>query len=134
MPAVFPLGRKAFHPSSRLLPHAHVGCFERLSSERAVAWRCAGRLSLRQFPGLDLCERTLDRSTLSVWLNRLGLSICRDVFREIFSIVERHGLLKGEILGVDSTTIEVNAAMRSFVLKDRDETHRQHVAGLARDI
>ena len=110
-----------------------IGYFEGLSSERAIAWRCADSLSLREFLGLNLTERTPDHSTLSVWRSRLDLAIYQEVFRKILSIVERHGLLKGEILGVDSTTIEANAAMRSIVRKDTGETYREYLAGLARD-
>jgi transposase len=110
-----------------------IGYFEGISSERAIAWRCADSLSLREFLGLDLTEKTPDHSTLSVWRKRLDLAIYQDVFRKILSIVERHGLLKGEILGVDSTTIEANAAMRSIVRKDTGETYREYLASLARE-
>ncbi len=110
-----------------------IGYFEGISSERAIAWRCADSLSLREFLGLDLTQKTPEHSTLSVWRKRLDLAVYQDVFRKVLSIVERHGLLKGEILGVDSTTIEANAAMRSIVRKDTGETYRDYLAGLARE-
>jgi len=64
-----------------------IGYFEGLSSERAIAWRCADSLSLREFLGLNLTERTPDHSTLSVWRSRLDLAIYQEVFRKILSIV-----------------------------------------------
>src|SRR5512139_2528576 len=35
-----------------------IGYFEGLSSERAIAWRCADSLSLREFLGMELTETT----------------------------------------------------------------------------
>jgi len=110
-----------------------IGYFEGLSSERAIAWRCADSLSLREFLGMELTESTPDHSTLSVWRKRLEVATYEEVFRKILSIVERHGSLKGEVLGVDSTTLEANAAMRSIVRKDTGETYREYLCGLARE-
>ena len=110
-----------------------IGYFEGLSSERAIAWRCADSLSLREFLGMELTESTPEHSTLSVWRRRLPLSTYEEVFRKILAIVEGHGLLKGELVGVDSTTLEANAAMRSIVRKDTGETYREYLAGLARE-
>ena len=110
-----------------------IGYFEGISSERAIAWRCADSLSLREFLGFELSQGTPDHSTLSVWRKRLGLQTYEEIFRRILSIVERRGLLKGEVLGVDSTTLEANAAMRSIVRKDTGESYREYLAGLARE-
>jgi transposase len=110
-----------------------IGYFEGLSSERAIAWRCADSLSLREFLGMQLIETTPDHSTLSVWRKRLEVGTYEEVFLKILTIVERYGLLKGEVLGVDSTTLEANAAMRSIVRKDSGETYREYLAGLARE-
>jgi len=108
-----------------------IGYFEGISSERAIAWRCADSLSLREFLGYELTQTTPDHSTLSVWRKRLELRTYEEVFRKILFIVERHGLLNGEVLGVDSTTLEANAAMRSIIRKDTGETYREYLAGLA---
>jgi transposase len=110
-----------------------IGYFEGLSSERAIAWRCADSLSLREFLGIELTETTPEHSTLSVWRKRLEVGTYEEVFRKILAIVERYGLLKGEVLGVDSTTLEANAAMRSIIRKDTGETYREYLAGLARE-
>ena len=41
-----------------------IGYCEGISSERAIAWRLADSLSLREFLGFDLGDRTPDHSTL----------------------------------------------------------------------
>jgi transposase len=110
-----------------------IGYFEGIASERAIAWRCADSLSLREFLGFELSQSTPDHSTLSVWRKRLGVQTYEEVFGRILSIVDRRGLLKGEVLGVDSTTVEANAAMRSIVRKDTGESYREYLAGLARE-
>jgi len=110
-----------------------IGYFEGISSERAIAWRCADSLSLREFLGFELTQNTPDHSTLSVWRKRLELKTYEEVFRKTLTIVDRHGLLSGELVGVDSTTLEANAAMRSIIRKDTGETYREYLAGLAKE-
>ena len=41
-----------------------IGYFERIDSERGICWRCSDSLSLRQFLGLGMEERTPDHSSL----------------------------------------------------------------------
>ena len=41
-----------------------VGFFEGLASQRMIAWRCAGSLSLKAFLGYALTEETPDHSSL----------------------------------------------------------------------
>src|SRR5687767_496296 len=60
-----------------------VGYFEGIDSQRGIAWRCADSLSLRQFLGLGLDERTPDHSTLSNTRQRLP----PEVFSEVFQFV-----------------------------------------------
>ena len=40
-----------------------IGYFERIDSERGICWRCSDSLSLRQFLGLGMEERTPDHSS-----------------------------------------------------------------------
>jgi transposase len=82
------------------------------------------------FSGLS-CPRAPGSSTLEVWSKWLELKIYEEVFCKILSIVDRHGLLKCEVLEVDSTTLEANAAMRSIVRKDTGESYRKYLVGLA---
>jgi len=42
------------------------------------------------------------------------------------------GLLKGQRMGIDATTLEANAAMRSIVRRDTGETYDEFLCGLAK--
>ena len=44
-----------------------------------------------------------------------------------------HGLVKGRTIGVDATTLEANAAMRSIVRKDTGADYREYLAQLAKE-
>ena len=41
------------------------------------------------------------------------------------------GLLKGKTIGVDATTLEANAAMRSIVRRDTDDNYQEFLTELA---
>ena len=95
-----------------------VGYFEGLDSERGIAWRCADSLSLRQFLKLGASEAVPDHSTLSRTRARLPLEVHDAVFALVLRLVARHGLVKGRRVGVEASTIEANAAMRSIVRRE----------------
>jgi transposase len=42
------------------------------------------------------------------------------------------GLVKGQTIGIDATTLEANAALRSIVRRDTGETYQEFVTQLAR--
>src|SRR3954466_12358242 len=92
-----------------------VGYFEGLDSQRGIAWRCSDSLSLRQFLGIPLGERTPDHSTLSYIRQRLPLEVHQEVFVWVLGLLHQKKLLKGKTVGVDSTTLEADAAMKSIV-------------------
>lgn len=109
-----------------------VGYFEGLDSERGIAWRCADSLGLREFLGLPLSERTPDHSSLSVIRRRLDLETHQAVFRWILAVLGESGLLKGKTIGVDATTLEANAALRSIVRRDSGEGYTEFLTGIAK--
>ncbi len=96
-----------------------VGYFEDISSQRGIAWRCADSLSLRQFLGLPLHERTPDHSTLSLTRQRLPPEVFQEVFQFVLSIAAEKKLIAGKTVGVDSTLLEADAAMKSIVAGTR---------------
>ncbi len=108
-----------------------VGYFEGLDSQRGIAWRCSDSLSLRKFLGSGLDEKTPDHSSLTRIRQRLPLDVFEQVFAFVLSLVEAHGLLKGKTVGVDSTLLEANAAMKSIVRKDTGEDWEAYVRRLA---
>jgi transposase len=110
-----------------------VGYFEGIESQRGIAWRCADSLSLRTFLGVPLGEATPDHSTMSVTRKRLGAEVFDEVFRFVLRIADEKRLLAGKAVGVDSTTLEANAAMKSIVRRDTGEDWRQYVTRLMRE-
>lgn len=108
-----------------------IGYFEDLRSQRQIAWRCADSLSLREFLGIALTERTPDHSSMTRIRKRLPLEIHEQMFAMILAIVERRGLLRGKTILVDSTTLEADAAMRSIVRKDTGENWTGYLSRLA---
>src|SRR5579863_2754217 len=87
-----------------------VGYFENIDSQRGIAWRCADSLSLRQFLGIPLGEQTPDHSTLTNTRKRLPQEVFEEVFQFVLRIAATKKLLSGRSVGVDSTTLEANAA------------------------
>ncbi len=110
-----------------------VGYLEGLDSERGIAWRCADSLSLRAFLGYDLTTSTPDHSTLSVIRGRIDLETHQEVFCWILARLSDHKLLKGTTIGIDATTLEANAALRSIVRRDSGETYREFLETLAKE-
>jgi transposase len=110
-----------------------VGYFEDLSSQRGIAWRCGDSLSLRAFLGVPLNEPTPDHSTMSVTRRRLGSEVFDEVFQFVLAIAARKKLLAGKTVGVDSTTLEANAAMKSIVRRDTGEDWREYVTRLMQE-
>ena len=108
-----------------------VGDFEEIDSQRGITWRCADSLSLKSFLGCQSHEATPEHSSLTRITSRLPLAIYREVFAFVLQLVHEHGLLKGQTLGVDSTTLEANAAMKSIVRKASGDDWEAHLKKLA---
>lgn len=109
-----------------------IGYFEGLDSEREIAWRCADSLGLRAFLGYRLTQATPEHSSLSVIRRRLDLATHQAAFQWVVQVLGRHGLLKGKTLGVDATTLEANAALRSIVRRDNGQKYEDFLKDLAK--
>ena len=125
-------GRKSVAPGVYFRMHL-VGFFEGIESERGLEWRFADSLSLRQFLGLSLTQRVPDHSTLSRTRQRLPLAVHQAVFALILGLVESKGLLKGRVLGVDSTYLRADASMKAIVRRDTKESYTEFVTRLAEE-
>ena len=108
-----------------------IGFFEGLDSERGIAWRVADSLSLRKFIGYGLDEKTPDHSTISRTRRLFWLSTHRAVFTWVLKILAEEGLLVGQTVSVDATTLEANAAMRSIVRRATGQSYEAFVTALA---
>lgn len=110
-----------------------VGYFEGLGSQRGIAWRCADSLSLREFLGVRLGEETPDHSSLTRTRDRLPHSVHAAVFQFVLRVADEKGLLKGKTVGVDATTLEADAAMKSIVRRDTGEDWQEYVRRLMQE-
>ena len=108
-----------------------IGYFEGIDSERGIAWRCADSLTLREFLGYPLTQATPDHSSLSVIRNRIDLETHAEIFTWVLKLLGRTGLLSGKTLGIDATTLEANAALRSIVRRDTGESYESFLTQLA---
>ena len=108
-----------------------IGYFEGLDSERGIAWRAADSLTLRDFVGLALDEAPPDHSTISRTRRLIDLDTHREVFTWVLERLATAGLVKGKTIGVDATTLEANAALRSIVRRDTGESYQDFLTTLA---
>lgn len=110
-----------------------VGYFEGLESQRGIAWRCADSLSLHEFLGVAAHEPTPDHSTLTNTRKRLPAAIFDEVFQFVLKLADAKRLLKGKAVGIDTTTLEADAAMKSILRRDSGEDWKQYVTRLMRE-
>lgn len=108
-----------------------IGFFEGIDSERGIAWRLADSLTLRQFLSLGLDEATPDHVTISRTRRLIGAETHQRIFAWVLERLAQCGLLKGKTIGVDSTTLEANAAMKSIVRRDTGESYSGYLKRLA---
>jgi transposase len=123
-------GRPSLPPGRYFRMHL-VGYFEGIDSERGLEWRCSDSLSLREFLRLETTEAVPDHSWLSKTRSRLPLEVHEAVFAWVLERLAEHGLIKGERIGVDASTMEANAALRAIVRRDSGESYREMLKRLA---
>ena len=124
------LGRPSLAPG-RYFRLLLVGYFEGLDSERAFAWRAADSFALREFLGLMLPDAPPDHSTISRTRRLIDLETHQAVFTWILQRLANAGLVKGKTIGIDATTLEANAALRSIVRRDTGDTYQEFLTQLA---
>ena len=124
------MGRPSLTPGTyfRLLL---IGYFEGIDSERGIAWRTADSLALRGFLGLGLDEVPPEHSTISRTRRLIDLETHRAVFTWILQVLATADLVKGKTIGIDATTLEANAALRSIVRRNSGETYQEFLTRLA---
>jgi transposase len=108
-----------------------IGYFEGLDAERAIAWRAADSFALREFLGLVLPEAPPDHSRISRTRRLIDLETHEAVFTWMLQRLADSGLVKGKTVGIDATTLEANAALRSIVRHDTGESYHDFLTKLA---
>src|ERR1019366_5168992 len=109
-----------------------LGFLEGIDSERGIAWRVADSLSLRDFLGFSLTEATPDHSTMSRTRRLLPVETHKAVFRWFVKILGKEGLMDGQTIAIDATTLEANAAMRSIRRRDDGRKYEEYLRDLAK--
>ena len=110
-----------------------VGYFEGIGSQRGIAWRCGDSLSLREFLGVPLTEGTPDHSSLTRVRDRLPLEVHAAIFQWVLGVAAEKGLLRGNTVAVDSTTLEASAAMKTIVRRDTGEDWNEYLRRLLQE-
>lgn len=108
-----------------------VGYFEGIDSERGIAWRASDSLSIRSFVRVALDEAVPDHSTISRTRRLIDVETHQEVFQWVLEVLAESSLLKGNTIGVDATTLEANAALRSIVRRDTGEQYNEFLTRLA---
>src|ERR1019366_6196669 len=70
----------------------------------------ADSLALRRFVGIALDEYTPEHSTISRTRRLIDGDTHREVFAWVLGVLADRGLLKGQRIAIDATTLEANAA------------------------
>ncbi len=109
-----------------------IGYFEGIDSERGIAWRAADSFALRDFLGGGLEQAPPDHSTISRTRRLIALETHRAVFTWILQCLSTSGLVNGKTIGIDATTLEANAALRSIVRRDSGEPYEEFLMKLAK--
>src|SRR3989442_10569697 len=126
------MGRPSLAPG-RYFRLLLIGYFEGVDSERGIAWRAADSLGLRSFLGVGLNEMPPDHSTISRTRRLIDVETHRAVFGWVLELLAEKDVVKGKTIGIDGTTLEANAAMRSIVRRDTGEGYQEFLTRLAKD-
>ena len=90
-------------------------------------------MSLRDFLRLENREKVPDHSWLSKTRGRLPREIHETVFGWVLKLVAEQGLVKGKRIGIDASTMEANAALRTIVHRDDGRTYREMLTQMAKE-
>src|SRR6202163_155846 len=110
-----------------------VGYFEGIDSERGIAWRASDSMSIRSFVRIALDESVPDHSTISRTRRLMDVETHQAVFNWVLTVLAEKKLLKGTTIGIDATTLEANAALRSIVRRDTGERYEEYLTRLAKE-
>jgi len=111
-----------------------LGYFEGIESDRGIAWRCSDSLSVRSFLGMPLTAKTPDHSSLTRIRQRLTPEVHEAVFKFVLQVLSDRDLLDADSVGVDGTTLEANAALKSIVRREGGDSYKEYLKKLAKEM
>jgi transposase len=124
------MGAKSIPPGRYFRMHL-VGYFEGIDSERGLEWRCSDSLSLREFLRIETGKRVPDHSWLSKTRSRLPHEVHAKIFDWVLALIAEQDLVLGERIGVDASSMEANAALRTIVRRDTGEDYQEMLQRMA---
>ena len=77
-------------------------------------------------------EQTPDHSTISRTRRLFWLETHKAVFRWVVRLLVKEGLLSGQTVAIDATTLEANAALKSIVRRDNGQGYEEYLKSLAK--
>lgn len=83
--------------------------------------------------GLGRDSSVPDHSSLSRTRSRLPLAIHQEVFTWVLKVLSKDGLILGGRIGVDASTMEANAALKTIVRRDTGESYRKMLLRMAKE-
>jgi len=89
------------------------------------------RLRCASFSGSFWPDAPPDHSTISRTRRLIDLETHEAVFTWMLQRLAEAGLVKGKTVGIDATTLEANAALRSIVRRDTGESYQNFLTKLA---
>ena len=110
-------------PQERYFRLLLIGHFEAMDAERAIAWRAADSFAVPEFFGRVLPVLP-DYSTMPRTRRLIDLEMHQAIFTDV-------GLVERRAVGIDETTLEANAALRSIVRRDTGESYHAFLTKLA---
>jgi transposase len=109
-----------------------IGYFEGLDAERAIAGRAADSFLLCASFSVPCCRqrrRIIQRLPARVASSRLEAH--EAVFTWMLQRLADCELVQGKTAGIDATTLEANASLRSIVRRDSGESYQDFLTKLA---
>jgi hypothetical protein len=82
------------------------------------------------FLGLSLSDSVPDHS--SRIRTRIDVEVHQSVFAFALKVLIERGLVRGQMIGVDASTLEANAAMRTIVRREDGATDDEYLTKLAK--
>jgi transposase len=82
---------------------------------------------------IALDESVPNHSTISRTRRLMDVETHQAVFQWVLPVLAENKLLKGMTIGVDATTLEANAALRSIVRRDSGERYEEFLIRLAKE-
>lgn len=102
-----------------------IGYLYGIRSDRRLCEEVGYNLSYRWFCGFSLEDKVPDHSSLTRIRDRLGEDVFSVLFTQVLGLCKEYGLVKGEEIIVDSTLIDANASLDSFVAHAPEQARQE---------